>query len=63
MRIKWYWLGLSVLLLFYAFDTLVFGLLEPVFNPGIRTLTDRVIRAFIAMAFAGLIISYTSKLK
>lgn len=63
MKIKFYWLGLSVLLLFYAFDTLVFGLLEPVFNPGIRTLMDRVTRSFIAMSLAGLIIGYTSKLK
>lgn len=63
MIIKYIGFGVALLLLFYAFDLMVFGILTPVFNPTIITFTDKAIRAFISIVIAGAVIAYLNKIE
>jgi len=61
MKFKYFWFLVSILLFLYAFDALVLGIIQPVVDPSINTLTDRLARAFISIALAGGIIAFISK--
>ncbi len=58
MNMKYFWFGLAVLFLLYAFYTFVFGLSGPSYNPNLNTLTDKVARAFISICISAAIIMY-----
>ena len=61
MKIKYIGFGVAVLLLFYAFDVLIFGLLTPVFSPALNTLTDKIARALISIILAAGMLFYLGK--
>ncbi len=63
MRITYIGFGIAILLLLYAFDVLVFGILTPVFSPALSTLTDKIIRALLSIILAAGILVYLSKIK
>ena len=63
MKITYIGFGIAVLLLLYAFDVLIFGILSPVFEPTLNTLTDRIMRALLSILLAAGILVYLSKIK
>lgn len=54
---KYLWIGLAVLLLLYAFDVLIFGLINPVSNP-IGAFANKAGAALISIALAAGILAY-----
>jgi hypothetical protein len=56
--IKALWIATVVLLLFYAFDSLVLDLVRPVVFPTLDTFFDRVAGAFVSIVLAAGIIVY-----
>jgi hypothetical protein len=61
-QLKYLWFTLVLLLLLYAFNVLVVGITIPTFDPNIHTFTDRIARAFIAIALAAGIVAYMKHL-
>ncbi|MEK6886628.1 MAG: hypothetical protein AABW88_02235 [Nanoarchaeota archaeon] len=63
MKIKYFGTIISVLLLLYAFDIFIFGIMTPVFEPALNTLTDKIMRALLSIILAAGILVYMSKIE
>lgn len=55
--LKYLWIGLAVLLLLYAFDALILGMIKPVFTP-LNTYADKIVATVISIALAAGILAY-----
>lgn len=60
-QVKYIGFGISMLLLLYAFDAMVLGIISPIITPNLNSFVEKLIIAFIAIVSGAAIIYFLNR--